>query len=108
MWNGSPFHSPHYIRTSTINKPTKIQQLWAAACVAYQGKTDHCCFSDGLHPSHMQPTLPKSNSRTHLCCEDELTDDVCCVLTPIGEPHDLRDSFAANPIICGERWQRLN
>lgn len=57
-----------------------------------------------LHPAAcMQAAFANSPSRTHLCREDELTDDVCCVLTPIGEPHDLRDSFAANPIICGER-----
>lgn len=66
---------------------------------------EHCCFSEGgLHAAAcMQPAFPKSPSRTHLCREDELTDDVCCVLTPIGEPHHLRHSLAANPIICGER-----
>lgn len=39
----------------------------------------------------------------HLCCENELVNDVSCVLTPIRKTHDLRNSFRANPIICGEK-----
>lgn len=70
--------------------------------------------TDVLHPhscvhghSPISTFLPGA-SRTHLCCKNKLADDVCCVLTPIGKPHDLCDSFRTNPIICEEKWQRLN
>ena len=120
--NRRPPHSsvsPYYIKKKKSNKQkTNLAALsWAAACVAYQRENLTLLFFQWWHPStqlhacrlhsHISTFLPRA-SRTHLCCENELTDDVCCVLTPIGKPHDLCDSFRTNPIICEERWQRLN